>query len=132
MSPVLIIHFLFKVKHGNSLLPGTFKYFWLAYIYFKSLQIQNIMNKSSVGSCCLCAHEMMCFTKALPSRPSESFRYIHYKWLQNDWINKALFYVLTIPKKYLFYSLTFSPNWHFSRILSFTVTCFFIETEVFL
>lgn len=54
MLPVLIIHFLFKIKHGHSLLPGTFKYFWLAYIYFKSLKIQNITNKSSVSSCCLC------------------------------------------------------------------------------
>lgn len=71
MSPVLIIHFLFKVKHGNSLLPGTFKNSWLAYIYFKSLKIQNIINKSSVISCCLCAHEKMCFSKALPPRPQK-------------------------------------------------------------
>lgn len=73
MSPVLIIHFLLKVKHGNSLLPGTFKYSWLAYIYFKSLKIQNTIDKSSDGPCCLCAQKKMCFSKALPPRPQKVF-----------------------------------------------------------
>lgn len=79
MSPVLIIHFLLKVKHGNSLLPGTFKYSWLAYIYFKSLKIQNTIDKSSDGPCCLCAQKKNVLFQSTTSQASESFQWILYK-----------------------------------------------------